>query len=193
MVNESIRVRMTGICNFKRMKKYTVLIALMTSFMTNAQNSIHDFSFIMIDGTEKSFVDFKGKKIMIVNTASECGFTPQYMELQEMHERHGDSLVIIGFPANNFGSQEPGSNNEIQAFCQKNYGVTFLLSEKVSVEGADRIELFTWLCTQTGAKHEGGIKWNFEKFILDEDGKLMARFRSITSPDSKKIVDILAN
>jgi len=174
-----------------RMKIALVLIALITPFVMTAQNSIHEFTFTTIDGTEQSFADFKGKKIMVVNTASECGFTPQYMELQEMHEKYGDRLVIIGFPANNYGGQEPGSNSDIKSFCQKNYGVTFLLSEKVSVNGDDRVELFNWLCSLPGTKIDGDIKWNFEKFILDEDGKLIARFRSTTSPDSKKIIELI--
>lgn len=157
----------------------------------NAQESIHEFSFTTIDGTTKSFSEFKGKKIMIVNTASECGFTGQYEELQQMHEKYGDKLVIIGFPANNYGAQEPGNNEQIQTFCKKNYGVTFLLSEKVSVDGDDIIPLFAWLCAQEGVSEKGRIKWNFEKFILDEDGKLMDRFRSITAPDSKKILKLI--
>lgn len=176
-----------------KIKLFTTLIVLITPFIMMAQNSIHEFTFTTIDGTEMSFADFKGKKIMVVNTASECGFTPQYMELQEMHDAHKDSLVVIGFPANNYGGQEPGSNAEIKSFCQKNYGVTFLLSEKVSVDGADRDALFNWLCTQSGANIDGDIKWNFEKFILDEDGKLVARFRSITKPDSKKVLEVLGS
>lgn len=155
------------------------------------QESIHDFSFTTIDGNEKSFSEFKGKKILIVNTASECGFTPQYKELQEVHEKYGSELVIIGFPANNFGAQEPGTNNEIVAFCEKNYGVTFLLSEKVSVDGDDIDPLFAWLCAQKNDNFEGEIKWNFEKFVMDENGKLITRFRSMVKPDSNKIINLI--
>jgi glutathione peroxidase len=155
------------------------------------QNSIHDFKFNSIDGDEHSFASYKGKKILIVNTASECGFTTQYKELQALHKSHGDKLVIIGFPANNFGAQEPGANNEIKAFCQKNYGVTFLMAEKVSVAGSDIHPLFKWLCAQSGADFDGPIQWNFEKFLIDEDGKLTNRYRSAVKPNSEKITSLL--
>ncbi|MBI3136690.1 MAG: glutathione peroxidase [Bacteroidetes bacterium] len=161
-------------------------ITLMT-----AQTSIHDFSFKTIDGQEKSFADFSGKKIMVVNTASECGYTPQYKALQAVHEQYGDKLVIVGFPANNFGQQEPGTNSEIASFCEKNYGVTFLMAEKVSVKGDDIHPLFKWLTAQKNDSFDGDIKWNFEKFLLDEAGKLIARFRSGVEPDHKDILNLL--
>ena len=146
---------------------------------------------ISIDGVEKSLSDFKGKKMLFVNTASQCGFTPQYMELQSVHEKYGEDLVIIGFPANNFGGQEPGSNDQIKSFCQKNYGVTFLLSEKVSVKGSDICPLFEWLNQQENQSFVGDIMWNFEKYLIDESGKLVKRFRSITKPDSDKIISLI--
>lgn len=155
------------------------------------QNSIHDFNFTSIDGKQHSFSEFEGRKILIVNTASECGFTPQYEELQQVHLAYGDKLVIIGFPANNYGEQEPGTNTEIATFCQKNYGVTFLMAEKVSVDGEDIDPIFQWLCEQENDSFTGRIKWNFEKFLLDEQGKLLARYRSTVKPDSKKITDRL--
>lgn len=158
---------------------------------TFAQNSLHDFKFTTIDGKEMSFSAFKGKKILVVNTASECGFTPQYEELQTLHEKYQEKLVIIGFPANNFGGQEPGENQEIQAFCKKNYGVTFLMAAKVSVNGDDINTVFKWLCEQENEDFTGEIKWNFEKFLLDEQGHLIGRFRSTVKPDSKKITDRL--
>jgi glutathione peroxidase len=156
-----------------------------------SQTSIHDFKFNSIDGEEHSFSSFKGKKILIVNTASECGFTPQYRELQALHQSHGDKLVIIGFPANNFGGQEPGDNSEIKTFCQINYGVTFLMAEKVSVAGLDIHAIFKWLCAQSGGDFDGAIEWNFEKFLLDENGKLINRFRSGVKPNSEKITSLL--
>lgn len=157
----------------------------------NTQESIHEFSFNTIDGTLKSFDDFKGKKILIVNTASECGFTPQYKALQDMHEKYGDKLAIIGFPANNYGKQEPGMNAEIANFCEKNYGVTFTMAEKVSVDGDDIHPIFKWLCAQANPSFTGAIKWNFEKFLLNESGVLIDRFRSMTAPDDKKIVQLI--
>jgi glutathione peroxidase len=155
-----------------------------------SQTSIHDFKFNTLDGVEKSFSEFAGKKILIVNTASECGYTPQYKELQAVHEKYGDKVVVIGFPANNFGKQEPGSNEQIAEFCEKNYGVTFLMAEKVSVAGSDIHPLFKWLTVQENKYFTGSIKWNFEKFLLDGSGKLMARFRSGVKPDDKEIIDL---
>lgn len=171
------------------------LIALTTLIMTTTamgQSSIHDFEFTTLDGQTKSFADFKGKKILIFNAASECGFTPQYEDLQELHEKHGDKVAIIGFPANNYGKQEPGSNDEIASFCQKNYGVTFTMAAKVSVNGEDIHPIFEWLCAQENADFTGKIKWNFEKFILNEDGKLIHRFRSMEKPMSKDIIQIIS-
>ena len=172
--------------------KYISLITLLINFIImNAQQSVHEFTITSIDGVEKSLSDFKGKKMLFVNTASQCGFTPQYMELQSVHEKYGEDLVIIGFPANNFGGQEPGSNDQIKSFCKKNYGVTFLLSEKVSVKGSDICPLFEWLNQQENQSFVGDIMWNFEKYLIDESGKLVKRFRSITKPDSDKIISLI--
>lgn len=173
------------------MKNIITLICVFMITTTFTQNSLHDFKFITIDGVEMSFSAFKGKKILVVNTASECGFTTQYEELQALHEKYREKLVIIGFPANNFGGQEPGENEEIQAFCKKNYGVTFLMAAKVSVNGDDINTVFKWLCEQENEDFTGEIKWNFEKFLLDEQGHLIGRFRSVVKPDSKKITDRL--
>ena len=172
--------------------KYISLITLLINLtIMNAQQSVHEFTITSIDGVEKSLSDFKGKKMLFVNTASQCGFTPQYMELQSVHEKYGEDLVIIGFPANNFGGQEPGSNDQIKSFCQKNYGVTFLLSEKVSVKGSDICPLFEWLNQQENQSFVGDIMWNFEKYLIDESGKLVKRYRSITKPDSDKIISLI--
>lgn len=153
--------------------------------------SAHDFTIRSIDGEEISLSTFKGKKILIVNTASECGFTPQYKELQELHEQYSDKLVVIGFPCNDFGKQEPGNNSEIKSFCEKNYGVTFLITDKITVKGQETHPLFKWLMEQNNPSFTGEIKWNFEKFLIDENGQLIDRFRSTTSPTSKKITDLL--
>ena len=172
--------------------KYLSLITLLINLIImNAQQSVHEFTITSIDGVEKSLSDFKGKKMLFVNTASQCGYTPQYMELQSVHESHGDKLVIIGFPANNFGRQEPGSNDQIKSFCQKNYGVTFLMSEKVSVKGNDISPIFDWLNNQENQSFKGDIMWNFEKYLIDESGKLIKRLRSMTKPNSDKIISLI--
>ena len=169
------------------MKKITLTLLIMTAMTALSQKSIHEFTFKKIDGTEQSFADFKGKKILIFNAASECGFTPQYEDLQKLHDQYKDKVVVIGFPANEFGKQEPGSNDEIATFCQKNYGVTFLMAEKVVVKGDDINPLFAWLTTQENPDFTGNIKWNFEKFLLDEEGVLIHRYRSAKKPLSKDI------
>ena len=172
--------------------KFSLIFTLLfnTLFMMS-QQSVHEFTITTIDGESKNLSDFKGKKMLFVNTASQCGFTPQYMELQELHEKHGEELVIIGFPANNFGGQEPGSNDQIKTFCQKNYGVSFLLSKKVSVKGKNIDPLFDWLNAQDNQSFKGDIMWNFEKYLIDESGKLIKRYRSMTKPDSDKIISLI--
>ena len=164
---------------------------LFNTLIMMSQQSVHEFTIKTIDGESKNLSDFKGKKMLFVNTASQCGFTPQYMELQELHEKHGDELVIIGFPANNFGGQEPGSNDQIKTFCQKNYGVSFMLSEKVSVKGKNIDPIFKWLNAQDNQSFKGDIMWNFEKYLIDESGKLIKRYRSMTKPDSDKIISLI--
>ncbi|NGF57838.1 glutathione peroxidase [Parapedobacter sp. SGR-10] len=163
----------------------TVLCMVLSMMM--AAPSVYDYSFTSIDGKKIELSTFKGKKILIVNTASKCGFTKQYKDLQKLHEQYGDKLVVIGFPANNFGSQEPGSNEDIQAFCEKNYGVTFLLSEKVNVKDPGMAPLFKYLTRANNPDFTGDIKWNFEKFLIDENGKLIGRYRSAVNPLDEKI------
>ncbi|MCB0480387.1 MAG: glutathione peroxidase [Flavobacteriales bacterium] len=169
----------------------TFIISLFFNLNAMAQLSIHEFKVESIDGDKIKFSDYKGKKILVVNTASQCGFTKQYAQLQELYDSLGEKLVIVGFPANNFGSQEPGSNEEIGEFCQKNYGVTFPLAAKVSVKGDDQHELFTWLCSRKNPDFGGKIRWNFEKFLLDEDGILIHRYRSGVEPMSEEIIGAL--
>jgi len=130
---------------------------------------------------------------LIVNTASKCGFTKQYKDLEELHKTFGDKLVIIGFPANNFGQQEPGSNAQIQEFCEQNYGVDFLMAEKVDVKGDQISPLFKYLTAQENPDFKGEIKWNFEKFLIDENGNLVHRFRSATNPLDPAIVNWVEN
>lgn len=159
--------------------------------MTIGSNSLYDFSIKSIDGKNLDLSIYKGKKILIVNTASECGFTPQYEGLQELYSKYKDKVVVIGFPANNFGEQEPGTNQDIKGFCSKNYNVTFPMMAKISVKGDDIDPLFKWLTSQPNPDFTGDIKWNFEKFLLDENGQLIHRFRSRTKPMSDEIINLL--
>ncbi len=154
--------------------------------------TIYDFTVPSLSGDTIDFSQFKGKNILIVNTASECGYTPQYAGLEQLYEKYEKTLVIVGFPANNFGGQEPGSNSEIQTFCQKNYGVKFPMSEKVSVKGKDIHPLFKYLVAE--AKKKGindPIQWNFTKFLINEKGELVGVFNSKTEPMSEDITRYL--
>ncbi len=153
--------------------------------------TVYDFTPISIDGKAVDLSQYKGKKILVINTASECGFTYQYEDLQKLYEKYKDKLVVIGFPANNFGHQEPGSNAEIKNFCSGKYNVTFPMMSKVSVKGDDIDPLFKWLTEQTNPDFTGDIKWNFEKFLIDENGKLVHRFRSRSKPFSEEIVNAI--
>lgn len=173
------------------MKLLILSLAFFMAATGISQENIYDFTFNSIDGVTHSFQEFKGRKIIIVNTASECGFTPQYQELQELFEKYNNDVVIIGFPANNFGGQEPGTNEEIQSFCQVNYGVTFLMAEKTSVKGSDISPLFEWLCAQENESFDGAIRWNFEKFLIDENGTLVGRRRSGVNPMDEEIITFI--
>jgi glutathione peroxidase len=151
-------------------------------------NSIHTFKVTALDGSVIDFASFKGKKILVVNTASECGYTPQYQDLEALYKKHGDKLVVVGFPANNFGGQEPGSNEQIQQFCKKNYGVTFPMAAKISVKGGDAAPLYQWLCSKAkNGVMDAEVKWNFNKFLLDENGILITKFESGVKPLSEDI------
>ncbi len=162
-------------------------LALVLSLMFISPSSVYDFKLKTIDGKKFSLSKYKGKKILVVNTASMCGYTPQYAELQKLADKYKDKLVVVGFPANNFGGQEPGTNTLIKEFCLKNYGVTFPLSEKVSVKGDDMDPLFKYLTSAPNPDFTGEIKWNFEKFLIDENGNLIHRYRSSTTPLSEDI------
>lgn len=154
--------------------------------------SFYNNSIQSLTGEPINLKDFKGKKILIVNTASECGFTGQYEGLQELYNTYKDKLVIIGVPCNQFGGQEPGSATEIQSFCKQNYGVTFLMTEKVDVKGDNQHPLYTWLTTKDlNGVSSSSVKWNFQKYLIDEDGKLIDYFYSITKPNSSKITKYL--
>jgi glutathione peroxidase len=152
--------------------------------------SIHEFTVETIDGHLISLSQFKGKKILIVNTASKCGLTPQYEQLEQVYQRFKDSnFVIIGFPANNFLSQEPGSNEEIESFCQKNYGVSFPMMSKISVKGKDQHALYAYLTKkELNGYSDNEVKWNFQKYLIDEDGKLVGVIDPKVKPDDDKII-----
>lgn len=157
------------------------LLALMTFKADNS--SIHSFSVPDIDGNEISLADFEGKVLLIVNTASKCGFTPQYEDLEVLYNEYKDQgLLVVGFPANNFGGQEPGTNEEIKTFCLTKYDVSFPMMSKVSVKGDDIHPLFAQLTSTENESFTGEIKWNFEKFLIAKDGTLVERFRSRTKP-----------
>lgn len=167
------------------------LIALALSAVLTA-SSIYDFKVEGLSGGTIDFSQYKGKKIMIVNTASRCGNTPQYADLEKLYEKYKNKLVIIGFPANNFGAQEPGTNTEIKEFCTKNYGVTFPMAAKVSVKGDDMAPIFKYL---TGEAKKLGfddpVKWNFTKFLLDENGKLITVIHNKINPMSEDVLKYL--
>jgi len=150
-----------------------------------ATGSIYDFKIKSLDGKDIDFSQYKGKKLLIVNTASKCGKTPQYAGLEQLHEQYGNKVTVLGFPANNFLWQEPGSNQEIAAFCERNYGVKFQMFEKVSVKGRDQHPLYQWLQAKTGEKPD----WNFAKYLVSEDGTKITFFKSSVQPLDKKILD----
>ena len=159
-----------------------------TSSTNTNSRSIYDFKVESLEGGTIDFATFKGKKILIVNTASKCGYTPQYEELEALYKKYQDKLVIVGFPANNFGGQEPGTNTEINEFCKKNYGVSFPMAAKVSVKGNDIAPIYKWLCDKSlNGVLDADVKWNFSKFLLDEKGNLVAKYDSGVKPMSEEI------
>lgn len=158
----------------------------------NMKENIYDIKINDLSGKEITLSEFKGKKVLFVNVASECGFTSQYEGLQNLHSKYKDQLVIIGLPCNQFGGQEPGSAAEIGAFCQKNYGVDFLMTEKLEVKGDKQHPLYQWLTNKNknGVK-SSSVKWNFQKYLIDEQGNLIDVFMSSVKPMSDKIISLL--
>ena len=150
--------------------------------------SIYDFKIKSLEGKEIDFAQYKGKKLLIVNTASQCGLTPQYKHLQRFHDEHGDEVAVLGFPANDFLWQEPGSNEEIATFCERNYGVTFQMFEKISVKGSDKHPLYKWLEAKSGKSPD----WNFAKYVVAEDGNTVAFYKSKVRVFDKPLSDDLA-
>jgi glutathione peroxidase len=169
-----------------------LIILFVTMVMVSASvfsQGFYDFRVKTLEGQTFDFATLKGKKVMIVNTASKCGFTPQYKDLEELYEKYGNSnFVIIGFPANNFASQEPGTAKEIREFCTKNYGVTFPLMEKVSVKGDDMSPVYKWLTSKAkNGVMDSEVKWNFQKYLIDENGHLVDVLYSKEKPESEKV------
>jgi glutathione peroxidase len=166
----------------------SIFLILYTGIFAQSK-SLYEFRVKTLEGNDFDFSTLKGKKVIIVNTASKCGFTPQYKELEEVYEKYRDVLVIVGFPANNFMNQEPGSATEIRNFCTVNYGVTFPLMEKISVKGDDMHPIYKWLTS----KKENGVmdsevKWNFQKYLIDENGKLVDVVYTKEKPNSDRVL-----
>ena len=176
------------------MKIKIIIIALIMSTISSfAQSKInlHSFKVTNIEGKQFDLASLKGKKVLVVNTASKCGLTPQYKQLEELYKNYGgDKFVIIGFPANNFLSQEPGTDSEIKSFCEKNYGVTFPMMSKISVKGDDMHQLYKWLTQKSlNGVMDAPIEWNFQKFMIDEKGNLVGMVSPREKPDCDKIVN----
>ncbi len=165
-------------------------LLIMSTGMAQTKN-FDDFSAKTIDGKMLDFSTFKGKKILVVNTASECGNTPQYKDLEELYKKYGgDKFTIIGFPANNFGHQEPGTDAEIEQFCTENYSVTFPMMSKISVKGDDINPIYKWLTTKSeNGVMDSNVKWNFQKYMIDENGHLVGYVDPKVNPMSKEIID----
>ncbi len=164
-----------------------------TNMESLESTNFYDLSILALDGkTTLNFADFKGKKVLCVNTASECGYTYQYEGLEELNKKYGDKVVVIGFPCNQFGGQEPGAPEEIETFCKKNYGVSFTLTEKIDVKGDKQHPVYQWLTKKSlNGVDDYKIKWNFNKFLIDENGKLVAYFESGVKPMDEQITSLL--
>ncbi len=166
----------------------TILAIITMSFTSSSLKTLHDFKVKALDGSEFDFSTLKGKKVLIVNTASECGFTPQYKDLESLYEKYKtNNFVVIGFPCNDFGGQEPGTASDIKAFCTKNYGVTFPMMEKISIKTSD---VYQWLTSKkANGVIDASVKWNFSKFLINENGQVVSHLGSMTKPLDKDITN----
>ena len=168
---------------------FSVLLFCMSLFIQTT-STVYDFDLTDIDGKEIQLEDYKGKKILFVNVASKCGYTPQYEGLQKLYEEHKEDLIIIGLPCNQFMHQEPGTNEEIKSFCTKNYGVTFPITEKINVKGEDIHPLYKWLTSkELNGVEDSKVKWNFQKYLINEEGILIHVFGTSVKPLSEEIVN----
>lgn len=184
----------------KSLKIVTILCTFTLIIISCAQEkkahlkpiNMYDIALKSLTGEKIDLKQFKGKKILFVNVASECGFTPQYKDLQKLHETYNDKLVVIGLPCNQFGEQESGTATQIKSFCEKNYGVDFLMTEKIDVKGENQHPLYSWLTQkELNGVMNSSVKWNFQKYLVDENGKLIDFFYSTTTPLSNKIVKLI--
>lgn len=177
------------------MSRFILFLLLAISSISFGQKTLYDYSALDIHGDTVHFSKFKGKKLLIVNTASECGLTPQYEKLEKLYQQYKDSnFVIVGFPANNFGAQEPGTNKEIAGFCTKNYGVTFVMMSKISVKGEDQDAIYQFLTKKSlNGVEDSEVKWNFQKYLISENGKLIKHLAPRTDPMSQEIIDWILN
>lgn len=161
--------------------------------VATTEKTIHDFKVKSLEGGVIDFAQYKGRKILIVNTASECGYTVQYEDLQKLSEQYKDKLVVIGFPSNDFGGQEPGSAEEIQQFCTSKFNVTFPMAEKVNIKSDPVAPIYQWLTSKVNnGVEDTEVKWNFNKFLIDENGKYVAHFGSRTKPFDEELISVIA-
>ena len=183
---------MTVVRNANLCKYLLSGLVILMATSTFAASNLYNFTLPNIDGKPLPLADFKGKVILMVNVASQCGFTPQYSGLEAIYNKYKDQgFVILGFPANNFGQQEPGTNAEIKTFCSRKYSVTFPLYSKISVKGADQAPLYQYLTKDADPSHTGDIKWNFTKFLVDRNGDVVQRFEPAVTPDSPEVTSAI--
>jgi glutathione peroxidase len=174
---------LTSVCKFLLIGATFIMASSLS-----AGPGLYGFTLSSIDGKPAPLADYKGKVVLIVNVASQCGYTPQYTALESIYEKYKDQgFVILGFPANNFGAQEPGTNEEIKTFCSRKYSVTFPMFSKISVKGSDQAPLYSFLTKDTASGISGDIKWNFTKFLVDRNGNVIQRFEPAVTPDSKEM------
>ena len=184
---------MTVVRNGNVRKHLLIGLVILMATSTFAASNLYNFTLPSIDGKPMPLADFKGKVILMVNVASQCGFTPQYTALETIYNKYKDQgFVILGFPANNFGQQEPGTNEEIKTFCSRKYNVTFPLYSKISVKGSDEAPLYQYLTKDADPSHTGDIKWNFTKFLVDRSGNVVQRFEPAVTPDSPEVTSAIA-
>jgi glutathione peroxidase len=176
------------------MKNILIAIMSLCSLVSQSQEAFYDISLNDIDGNKIELSDFKGKYVLIVNVASKCGFTKQYSDLEKLHQKYKDNLVVIGLPCNQFGGQEPANAEEIKKFCSKNFGVSFTLTEKINVKGDNMHQLYSWLTDKRkNGSINSNVKWNFQKYLVGRNGELINYFYSTTNPSSNKITSLLNN